>query len=297
MTETRTIRDLLDAENVTLRLYREGEHRAACPRCALDKARRNDDALAVSIDDKGFQLKCHRCSWVAFGFYDAPAFATSPARPKPQPATRAAQDDGRNREWAFKIWKETIAIEGTIAEQYLRGRNINGSTPRALRFHARCWHTDLKCGLPSMIAPLIDIRSNEFCGIHRTYLQPNGAGKITDATARKMLGRSKGAVIKLTPDAKIEIGLCIAEGIETALSVMQAGYPIWATGSADGVKEFPALAGVECITVFSDPDPTGAAAAQACAERWTEAGREARILIPHGDRDEDWNDAIGRRAA
>src|SRR5829696_8088871 len=46
----------------------------------------------------------------------------------------------------------------------------------------------------------------------------------TAAKPKKMLGPSSGAAIKLSSDDEIGIGLGIAEGIETALSLLVAGW-------------------------------------------------------------------------
>lgn len=42
----------------------------------------------------------------------------------------------------------------------------------------------------------------------------------------------------------------------------------------------PVLAGIESLTIFADDDVPGMKAARVCAERWTSAGREARISHP-----------------
>ena len=86
-------------------------------------------------------------------------------------------------------------------------------------------------------------------------------------------------------------GLGITEGIENALAVAQAAgwRPIWAATSAGAIARFPVLDGIDALTVFADQDKPGIEAAQACAERWTEAGKEARIIAPLAG---DWNDAL-----
>jgi putative DNA primase/helicase len=91
-------------------------------------------------------------------------------------------------------------------------------------------------------------------------------------------------------------GLGLAEGIETALSVMQAiGWrPAWAAGSRGGIETFPVLPAC-ALTVFADGDTPGLKAARLCAARWTAAGREALIYIPLPG--EDWNNAGGRLVA
>lgn len=290
----RTARELLDAEGVRLKSFAIGEHRAACPNCALSKVRGDDDALAVRIDDKGFQLTCHRCQWVAYGFYEEhraarPAPRTAPPKPEPASSPEADEKAARKQAVVLKVLKETQPAAGTVVQSYLSSRSINFEIPAAVRFHADLLHTDLNLSFPAMVVPFRDIRTNEICGLHRTYLTSDGA-KITEGKARKMLGRSKGAALKLTPDEKIEQGLAIAEGVETSLSMVQIGYPVWALGSAGNVEEFPALAGIECLTVFADPDPAGARAADVCARRWCDAGAEARVLVPSISGGGDWND-------
>ncbi len=87
-------------------------------------------------------------------------------------------------------------------------------------------------------------------------------------------------------------GFGIAEGVETALSVTQAGWrPVWACLSAGAVAAFPVLPGVDCLTVFADRDKsgTGERAAAGCLARWLDAGREAVAIAP--DFMGDWNDA------
>lgn len=291
----RSARELLNAEGVSLKSYAEGEHRAPCPKCAIIKHRAGDDALAVKIDEKGFQLKCHRCSppWVAFGFYERRPgkAARSVVKANIQaPLELSAHDKKRERDQAYvlKVLGEAHPAADTIVAAYLRGRSIS-IMPPCVRHHPALKHTELKRTFSAMVLPFRYIHSNAVVGLHRTYLAADGSGKITEGKARKMLGVSKGAALKLTPNDAIEQGLAIAEGIETALSMMQAGFPIWALGCADNIKEFPVLAGIECLTIFSDPDPAGMAAAEACAQRWANAGQEARILFPKSSK-QDWND-------
>jgi putative DNA primase/helicase len=186
-----------------------------------------------------------------------------------------------------------------VLDAYLAGRGIHrpADVLRAdvLRYHDACPFR-LKDGstvrLPAMVAIMVDIVSNEPCGVHRTALKPDGSGKadMPDGTSpKKMLGRAKGAVVKLSVDEVVHDGLGIAEGIEDALSVMCAGWrPVWAALTAGGIARFPVLDGIECLTIFGDADPTGLAAAQECQARWRAAGRECPIVLPpHGAT--DWN--------
>jgi hypothetical protein len=51
---------------LSIRLRREtpGEHRGPCPKCASEKPRKGDDALAVKVEPGGSAMwLCHRCGW------------------------------------------------------------------------------------------------------------------------------------------------------------------------------------------------------------------------------------------
>jgi hypothetical protein len=101
-----------------------------------------------------------------------------------------------------------------------------------------------------MIALMRDALTNEACGIHRTFF--DSAGRKLD---RRMLGRAKGAAIKLDSDADVTLGLHIGEGLETCLAARQLGYsPVWALGSAGAIAAFPVLPGIEAITIFAEND-------------------------------------------
>jgi hypothetical protein len=98
-----------------------------------------------------------------------------------------------------------------------------------------------------------------------------------------VLGRLKGACIKLTDDEDVAEGLHVAEGTETALACMQSGFrPMWSCVSEGGIRDFPPLSAIECLTINADHDHAGLSAAQICAERWQAAGHEVFIRWPEG---------------
>lgn len=208
---------------------------------------------------------------------DAPTRAQprqrAPEPPREPPATLDA---------ARRIWRECGPAEGTLAETYLAGRGLRLDPGAPLRFHPACPREGER--LPALVALMSDPATGEPCGIHRTYLAADGRDRLRDAKGRAMLGGA--GVVRLVPDAEVTLGLGIAEGIETSLACIQGfGWrPVWAATSAGAIARFPVLAGIEALTIFADADGPGAKAAQSCAERWAEAGREARILTPpHGD--------------
>jgi hypothetical protein len=161
----------------------------------------------------------------------------------------------------------------------------------ATRFHPALRFNGASVG--GMLALFRDIRTNEPCGIHRTFL--NSAGH---KLKRKMLGRARDAAIKLDPDENVALGLCIGEGVETCLAARLAGFrPIWALSCAGAVGKFPPLAGIEALAVLVDNDSNGIGqdAARTCANRWAAAGREVRLITPNLE-DTDIADILSERA-
>lgn len=194
---------------------------------------------------------------------------------------------------ADAIWQEAGTIRGTASETYLRGRC--GGLPDelltgdVLRHHP----APLFDGEPTaaLVARFRDLVTDEPRGIHRTFLTPDGRKAGPDA--KRMLGPVAGAAIKLTPDGNVTAGLGIAEGLETAISVLLTGWrPVWALGSAGAIRSFPRLGGIEALTIFADADEAGWAAAEACGERLAGEGVEVRVIAPPGE-GQDWNDRLG----
>lgn len=183
---------------------------------------------------------------------------------RPSPATTPVSDNSRI-DIAHRLWRESVPIDGTLAAVYLLDRGLGLADEvldgHALRFHGACpfrLQDRTTVRLPSMLTAMVDIRTNEFCGIHRTALKPDGSGKANVAglgNAKKMLGRAAGACVKLSADEDVSIGLHVAEGIETALACVAMGFrPTWAALSAGGIARFPVLPGVDALTIFADND-------------------------------------------
>jgi hypothetical protein len=192
------------------------------------------------------------------------------------------------------IWSEAAGLEGTLAERYLtktRSLKIETDLSFVLRFHPLCPFGPT-ARLPCLVALFRDIKSDAPRAIHRIALRPDAT-----RTDRKMLGPSAGAAIKLTRDEDISYGLSIGEGIESTLAGMALGFrPAWALGSAGSIRNFPVLAGIDCLTIITDHDEEGKRAADLCRDRWTDAGREVRIVMSAAE-NEDLNDLIARRVA
>jgi hypothetical protein len=147
---------------------------------------------------------------------------------------------------------------------------------------------------PCMIA-LVDHVELGPVAIHRTFLAVDGSGKAAFQSPRLALGPVGGAAVRLAR-ARAQEPLVVAEGIETAASVMVAtGLPAWAAISAGGIERLilppPPLAATVFIAADNDLNGVGERAARAAEDRWLLEGRRVRIALPPvlGS---DWNDVL-----
>jgi len=190
--------------------------------------------------------------------------------------------------WSSKaegIWQSAHPIAGSLVEVYLRSR--------------RCWieeASDLRCTIwrahPAIVARVTDAASGEALTLHFTLLALDGRSKAPVEHPRLLLAghRKKGGVIRLSADDEVTLGLGVTEGIETALSVMTAGWrPIWAAIDAGNLSSLPVISGIEGLTVFADQDEAGLRAAGSCAERWRAAGCGVMVVAPPIP-GTDWNE-------
>lgn len=139
--------------------------------------------------------------------------------------------------------------------------------------------------------------------LHRTYLTKQGTKAPVSAPKKLMPVPDPSFCIN---GCSIHLGdeprelLCLAEGIETALSVLTAtGYPCWSTINAHGLEtiEIPETVKIVCIFADKDKSGTGQAAAKKLKERLKAKGIKAFIFLPEEDLAEnskgvDWNDHL-----
>lgn len=257
------------------------------------EAGRGGDALELVVHLRGCS-KRDALAWarVWLGISSATGTEAPPRRPAPE-ARQKVRAESKTLDLAHRLWKEGQPAKASPVEQYLASRGLWLPADAPLRFHPACPRGRGGERLPAMVALMTDPVTGEACGVHRTFLAPDGRGKAP-GQAKMMAGAA--GVVRLVPDEEVSLGLGIAEGIETALAVAQfCGWaPVWAALSAGAITSFPILRGVECLTICADGDAAGMDAARACAERWRDAGCEASILeAPAG---EDFLDAAERAA-
>ncbi len=218
---------------------------------------------------------------------------------KPDPRAierRKTEEDAERRrriDQARRCWAEAGPISGTLAERYLRARGITCDLPPTLRFHAKCWHGPTASKVPAMVAAVVIDRV--LVGVHRTYLAEPGA-KAFGNESRMMLGRCAGGATRLSGGAG---ALLVAEGIETALSLLSAlpdaSPRVWAALSTSGMAGLILPRDIGELVIAPDGDAAGRAAANKLADRACAAGWRVRIMrCPDGS---DWNDIVSEVAA
>lgn len=327
------------------RPVRAGEYRALCP----FHTERTPSFYVV--EDKGF-WHCFGCGahgdavgWVrrmtdARDFREAVEYLAARVglaqsgpplaakAPQKQPMTELRDKDREKRvAGARAIWAQgQVATEWTAAGRYLReARRIRLAPPPTLRFHPALahphWRRDAR--FPALIAAMQD-KDRKIVGCRAIYLTQAGTklpappGWPADEPwkSKIMRGQERGAAHRLTP---LEDVVVLAEGIETALSVMQALWDrdldapalddmpvaVWAAGSLGNMGRVELPAGVREIVLAADADGKRPPVAEpgdrrhwadpdelilAAAARHRAEGRNVRIARPPAGT--DFNDLV-----
>jgi putative DNA primase/helicase len=197
---------------------------------------------------------------------------------KAPPPDMTGADLERRKRFALKIWADCIDPRGTLAERYLRDHRElelpDNVAYSVIRFHAGLRY-EIGKYLPGMVCLLRDIKTDEPCGIHRTFLDRYTGKKID----RRMLGVAKGAAIKL--DAEPSTTLTIGEGVETVLAARAAGFtPAWALGSSGSVRCFPVLKHLRELTILQENDATSRRDVNSCSRSYLQTRRPVNIIEP-----------------
>lgn len=224
-------------------------------------------------------------------------------------AAAAEGDDGARAraDRARAIWHHAQPIAGTLGEAYFRGRGITLDLPPTLRFAPSLVYGSPRAPdaprFPAVVAA-VQGPDGALTGVWRIYLAADGAGKAPVDKPKLGLGGARGGAVRLGP---VAAKLATAEGIETALSVMQAtGLPTWAGLSAVGVAGLVLPASVREPILVPDADlahldprsgaaywPGPDAAAKAAARYRAEGRAPAIVQLPLGL---DANDVLTREA-
>lgn len=201
-------------------------------------------------------------------------------------------------------------LRGTPAAFYLAARGIDlaelGRQPRSLRFIPALEHRESGRAWPAMVAAMVDSNGLHI-STHQTFLAMDAAGRWTKAPVKppkKMLGSSKGGAIRLwrgasgKPLAQAHVGetVAIAEGIETALSIVLAAphLRVLCAGSLSNMAAVNLPTAIRSVLLCADNDGDNAASMgllQRAVDRLAGEGRAVRIARPPAGI-KDFNDLL-----
>lgn len=192
---------------------------------------------------------------------------------------------------AQTLWAQSQSAQGTLVESYLRCRGITCPIPDSIRFLPHAKHAPTGQYAPVMLAKVTHWKGAPLVAVHRTYLKPDGTGKLDHAQAKMILGPVQGCAVHFAPAGE---RLAIAEGLETGLSVWQSTcIPTWAALSCGGIQGLvlPPLPLALDVVICADHDPPGLNAAYKAAEQWTLQGRRVKVVKPP-QAGQDFNDML-----
>jgi phage/plasmid primase-like uncharacterized protein len=227
---------------------------------------------------------------------------------------RSDVDEEKSRQALNRVWSESIHLAHRDAEParlYLARRGIAIRQPETLRLHpSLTYYQERKeVGTFPVILAMVQGPDGEAITIHRTYLTMDGH-KAPVESPKKLMRFPKqrkltGGAVQLVESGEV---LALAEGLETALAVMEGmKMPVWCVVNAHLLENFVPPSGVRQILVFADKDrPTaqhprghGQEAAKQLVQRLWEMGIQASAIVPAGEipagqKSLDWLDILNR---
>jgi len=288
-----------DVQNITR--GRRGKVRAPCPFCSHLRKKRCDKPFAIWLTEPGFAgYDCKHCGATGYVHSDTSSRVVDLAdvrERRTEAERKKRKTDQRRTAEALEIWKECGPYLGSPAETFHRvTRKIgdwidNFDFDGVLGFHPECPLNGSY--VPCMVALVRNIKTNEPQAIHRTALKLE-RGKPPQRIERRSLGPTGGGAIQLSPDDEVATGLLIGEGIETVLSLsLRLQFkPVWSVIDKNGVKAFPALPGLEALTVAVDNDKDGGAQRSADEMAKRLSGEGIQIIRKRPVRHKDFNDIL-----
>jgi len=223
-------------------------------------------------------VEFHDVAEEARRFLSLPQPETDLGSKKPMAPTQVGSPESARR-----LFAASKPILGTIAETYLRGREITDSRGiKSLRFHPRCYYRPDRFSptetWPAIIAAVTAL-DGAITGVHRTWLDSSGNDKAPIETPRRAIGHLLGNAVRFGVAHDI---VAAGEGIETMLSLRMAlpMMPMLAALSAAHLAAvlFPAV--LRRLYIARDDDPAGDGAVISLINRATDAGIEAITLSP-----------------
>lgn len=192
--------------------------------------------------------------------------------------------------------KESMPIDGTLAERYLREhRAIQGPLPKELRFHPSAYSSKEEGRLPALMV-IGKNEKGEVQSVQLTYLDSLTANKANVEVKKRGFGVIKGSVVNLSYHNEKAQETLICEGVETGLSIKEV-YPnksIMVTFGIQNFTNFPLNQAGEKIIFCLDNDGNNKGSDEliekAC-DRIVASGKTAYINKPD-EYKKDYNDVL-----
>jgi hypothetical protein len=281
------------AARLNLTRGRDNKWRGRCPACGYSKP-----TLEVAVEQDRIAISCSACGAVA-GIAAMMGVASDIVI---APSVKPSKVDR-----AVNAWRNANPAAGSLAERYLQSRGITLPPPATIRFLPRQRNWSDGRTYPAMISLVQRVPGDDDhaalerraslidSGAHFTFLQSGADGPVVKAAteaSKLTLGQLRYGGVWLTPIETIGEQLAVAEGIETALSVMQiTKLPTVAALSAAGMRSLRWPLQVRRLWIAADNDEAGLKAAEVLLERALRAGLQAHIKIPAGGKN-DFNDLL-----
>jgi len=206
---------------------------------------------------------------------------------------------------AQALWKKGISIKGTVAERYLKEhRKVEGELPHELRYLPQ--FKDHASGklfpgklLPRELFPCLMVAARspkgEVTAVQITYLDSETASKAELHVTKRSFGVLKGSFVTLH-EGKASDPIFVAEGVETALSLKEAGVQgtIIASLGLSNIKRLEPKDLNTPIVICADHDAPDSAAFKSLDKSLhalREKGYQVHVVKPD-TLEEDFNDVL-----
>ena len=260
-----------------------GTWSGATAMCACPAHADRTPSLSIRQGDRGILVTCHAGC-------DASVVLRELARIEHLPDFRRVVVEKAERgssDAHLAIWRAANAIEGTLAERYIRDTRAIWVPLNDLRFHPRCPKGQ---GVLARFEPALLVamrKAGQIAAIQRIFLD---SGTAT-WTEKLCLGQAFGAAWTNGTPGKT-IGIC--EGFETAAAYTSlTGIQAWATMGAKRFHQVELPSHVETLILLADNDLEGRRARDRAAETYRRPGLTIETEWPPG-RMNDWAQLLKR---
>ncbi len=218
----------------------------------------------------------------------------SSSRPQKETLEKDVNETKQKIERAQGLWSRGQAIEGTLAERYLREhRKIEGDLPEDLSYLPA--HGKGNASLPCLMAA---VRSpeGEVTAVQLTFLDPTTANKAKIAVPKRSFGSLTGSAVTIQEGKQNSNLVVIAEGVETALSLKEAGVQgtIKASLGLSNIKNLEPQDPNAHIIICADHDASDSPASKSLEKSVTALQEyEFKVTVIKPDTlGEDFNDVL-----